>query len=349
MLSRPILLRTSITLFAILAPLVVPGCSRGPEVVVYCAHDREFAEPMLDQFTKETGIHVAVRYDSEANKAVGLYEELLREAPKPRCDVHWNNEVLATIRLQKERILEQYDSAAAAPFPPRFKAKDHTWTAFAARARVLIVNTEKVKEAALPRGLRDLTKPEWTGRIAMAKPMFGTNATQAACLFQVWGATEAQDFYRKLHANNIELLPGNKQVAMAVGAGQYAAGMTDTDDAFAEIDAGKPVRIIYPDADAPPDSKCGVLFIPNTVAMIKGCPHPEQAKKLIDYLLSPTVEAALAKSESRQIPLNPEVKIELPKGLQTPQTVTTLPVDFEAAAATWAQSQAFLVEEFALR
>lgn len=349
MFSRPILLRICLTVIAVLGSLHLAGCSRGPEVTVYCAHDREFAEPMLDKFKADTGIQVAVRYDSEANKAVGLYEELLREAPKPRCDVHWNNEILATIRLQEKGILQPYASPAAVPFPPRFKARDHTWTAFAARARVFIVNTDKVKQDAMPHGLWDLTKPEWKGKIAMAKPMFGTTATQAACLFQVWGAKAAEDFYRKLHANGVELVTGNKQVATAVGAGQYAVGLTDTDDAFAEIDAGKPVRIVYPDADAPADSKRGVLFIPNTVAMIKNCPHPDEAKKLIDYLLSPGVEEALARSESRQIPLNPEVKIALPKGLQSPQTVTTLPVDFEQAADTWTASQAFLVKEFALR
>jgi iron(III) transport system substrate-binding protein len=347
MLRRFIPIRVCFLLIAVFCSL--PGCARGPEVTVYCAHDREFAEPMLEKFEADTGIRVTVRYDSEANKAVGLYEELLHEAPRPRCDVHWNNEILATIRLQQKGILGAYASPAAVPFPPRFKAKDHTWTAFAARARVLIVNTDKVKDDAIPRGLWDLTKPQWKDRITMAKPLFGTTATQAACLFQVWGEAEAEDFYRKLHANGVELVPGNKQVAVAVGAGQYAVGLTDTDDAFAEVEAGKPVRIVYPDADAAADSKRGVLFIPNTVAMIKNCPHPEEAKKLIDYLLRPAVEAALAKSDGRQIPLNPEVKIELPKGLQTPQTVTALPVDFEQAAQAWTASQAFLVKEFALR
>ena len=97
------------------------------------------------------------------------------------------------------------------------------------------------------------------------------------------------------------------------------------------------------------DSKRGVLFIPNTVAMIKNCPHPEAAKKLIDYLLSSEVESALARSKSGQIPLNPNVKVELPKGRLPPPDATPLPVDFERAAEKWHASQAFLKKEFALR
>jgi iron(III) transport system substrate-binding protein len=135
-------------------------------------------------------------------------------------------------------------------------------------------------------------------------------------------------------------------VAVGVGAGKYAIGMTDTDDAYAEIDAGRPVTIVYPDSD-PKGS--GVLFIPNTVAMIKNCPHPENARKLVDFLLGAGVEKELALSESRQVPLNPQVKLDLPKHLETPQTVKALPVDFARAAEKWQASQAFLVKEFALR
>jgi iron(III) transport system substrate-binding protein len=349
MLRRPRSLAVLGFLVVVICALPLAGCTGSPEVTVYCAHDREFAEAVLERFTKETGIQVAVSYDSEANKAVGLYEDLLREASRPRCDVHWNNEILATIRLQKKGVLQPYASPAADPFPERYKAKDHTWTAFAARARVLIVNTDMVKKEEMPRGLWDLTRPEWQGRVTMAKPLFGTTATQAACLFQVWGDTAAEDFYRKLHANGVEIVAGNKQAAVAVGRGQYAVGMTDTDDAFAEVDAGRPVAIVYPDGDAPADSKRGVLFVPNTVAMIKGCPHPTEARRLIDYLLSPAVEKALAESESRQIPLNPQVKFTAAKFLETPRTVTQFPVDYEQAAEKWQTSQAFLVKEFALR
>jgi iron(III) transport system substrate-binding protein len=335
-------LRISCFLPLIAVLLGVAGCRRDPArepVVVYCAHDREFADEILKQFTSDTGIEVVPRYDTEANKSVGLYEDLVREAGHPRCDVHWNNEILATIRLQKKGILAPYASPAAAPYPARFKATDATWTAFAARARILLVNTQRVKET-LPKTLDDLTRPEWKGRVALAKPLFGTTATQAACLFAAWGEEKATDLYRRLHANDVRIVPGNKQVAVGVGAGQFDLGLTDTDDAFAEIDAGRPVTIVYLDE---------TLFIPNTVALIKNCPHPDRGKQLIDYLLSPAVETRLAQSKSRQIPLNPEVKIGLPKLLQTPQTVRPLAVDFEQAAEMWPESQAFLAKEFALR
>jgi len=321
----------------------------GPRVVVYCALDREFAEPILAEFTKTSGLEVISRYDTEANKSVGLYEDLIREAGRPRCDVHWNNEILATIRLQRQGVYAPYESPSALPYPARFKAVDHTWTAFAARARVLIVNTEKVAAGRTPKSLLDLTRPEWKGRVAMAKPLFGTTATHAACLFQAWGPEKARDYFERLKANDVQIVAGNKQVAVGVGLGQFDAGLTDTDDALAEIDQGRPVTMIFLDADAAEGSGQGTLFIPNTIALIKNCPHPEDAKKLIDYLLSPEVEAKLAQGESRQIPLNPQVKTDMPAVMLPARTARPFPVDFDKAADAWEDSQKFLKDAFALQ
>ena len=320
-----------------------------PRVVVYCALDREFAEDVLAEFTKRTGLEVDKRYDTEASKSVGLYDDLIREAGRPRCDVHWNNEILATIRLQRQGVYASYESPAALPFPAQYKAADHTWTAFAARARVLIVNARKAWPE-LPSSITDLTKPELKGRVVMAKPLFGTTATHAACLFQTWGDANARDFFEKLKANDVQIVAGNKQVAVEVGAGRMDIGLTDTDDALAEIDQGRPVAMIFPDGDGFfPESALGTLFIPNTVAMIKNCPNPEGAKKLIDYLLNPEVEAKLAVGDSRQIPLNPHVKVDMPAVMRPARTARPLPVDFSKAADAWGESQRFLKDLFALR
>src|SRR4029453_7354201 len=116
----------------------------------------------------------------------------------------------------------------------------------------------------------------------------GTTATQAACLFAAWGDDKAMTFFRDLKANDVQVLSGNKQVATAAGSGQIAFGLTDTDDAMGEVEAGSPVAIVYPDRK--PD-ELGTLFIPNTLAIIKGAPHPEAARALADHLLSPEVEA----------------------------------------------------------
>src|SRR5262249_34302893 len=145
----------------------------------------------------------------------------------------------------------------------------------------------------------DLADSNWRGKVGIARPIAGTTATHVACLFAMLGEEKAKEFFRSLKANEIQILGGNKQVAQAAAAGQIAFGLTDTDDAIVELERAASVAIIYPDREA---DQLGTLFIPNTLAIIKGSPHPEAAKKLVDYLLSPAVEEKLAAGASAQIP-----------------------------------------------
>jgi iron(III) transport system substrate-binding protein len=350
-LSRLMAVGTACLAFVGLA-LLFSGCSSSKSrVVLYCAQDQEFAELVFDDFRKQTGLTIAPHYDTEANKSVSIYEELVREKDRPRCDVHWNNEILSTIRLQRQGLLEPYASPAAAPYPKWCRGPDDAWHAFGARARVLLVNTKQVPEAERPRSILELTEPRWKGKVGIAKPQFGTTATQAACLFEVLGPDRAKEFYRGLKANDVQVVPGNKQVAEGVSAGQFAVGITDTDDAMIEVGAGKPVALIFPDRDGHKDHpRLGTLFIPNTVAVIRGCPNPDGAKKLVDFLLSADVEKRLAESQSRQIPLNPKVKADLPPPMDRPKdaggSIQNMEVDFGKAADLWNDTQAFLLKEF---
>lgn len=333
-------------LFAtIIMCLSLTGCwSAGdkPQVVAYTALDQDFSEPIFADFTKETGIQVLPKFDTESTKTVGLTVAIEQEAARPRCDVFWNNEIINTLRLEKKGLLDVYRSPVGEKYPEMFRSADGTWHGFAARARILIVNTKLVDEADRLKSIYDLLDPKWKGKIGIAKPLAGTTATHAACLFQMLGREKAEEFFLKLKENGVQILEGNKQVALAAASGQIAFGLTDTDDAIGAVAQGHPVAIVYPDRE--PD-QLGTLFIPNTLAIIKGCPHPKQARRLVDYVLSPAVEEKLALGESAQIPLNPAVKTKA--RVETPATVKAMPVDFAAAAEQWDTAAQFIRDKFA--
>ncbi len=311
-------------------------------VVVYTALDQEFSEPLLKAYGKRNGVRVLPKFDVESTKTVGLTNLIVAESRRPRCDLFWNNEILNTLRLKDKGLLAPFRPSHAGDLPATFRAKDGTWYGFAARARILIVNTKLITEADRPRGINDLLDPKWKGKIGIAKPLFGTTATHAACLFATWGDEKARSYYRDLKSNGVQVLSGNKQVAQAVAAGQLAFGMTDTDDAMGEIAEGKPVAIVYPDR-AP--GGIGTLFIPNTIAILKGAPHQKEAEALANHLLSPEVEAALAIGPSAQVPLLKSTSVKA--RVETPRTVHEMEVDFEAAARIWDKVAAFLAAEFA--
>jgi iron(III) transport system substrate-binding protein len=311
------------------------------EVVVYAALDREFSAPVLADFAKETGIQVQPKYDVESTKTVGLTAAIMTEAARPRCDVFWNNEILNTLRLEEKGLVAAYQSPAAAAYPEMYRSPTGTWHGFAGRARVLIVNTDLVKEGERPKSIYDLADSKWKGKVGIARPVAGTTASHVACLFAALGEEKAKEYLRSLLANDVQILGGNKQVALAAASGQIAFGLTDTDDAIIEVEKANPVTIVYPDRE---EGELGTLFIPNTLAIIKNGPNPDAAKKLVDYLLSPEVEAKLALCPSAQIPLN--LAVETKPRVETPKTVKAMQVDFSAAARQWDAAAKFIQEEF---
>ena len=319
----------------------LPACSadRRPEVVIYAALDEMYSRPILETFEARAGIRVRVQYDTEAAKTTGLVTRLIAEKGRPRADVFWNNEVAQTIVLKRAGILDAYTSPAAAAIPDGYKDPEGYWTGLAARARVIIYNTKLVTDP--PASIHDLLDPEWRGKAAIANPLFGTTATHAAALFALWGDEKAREFFLGLKANDVAVLPGNATVRDFVARGEYAFGLTDTDDANGAIEDGFPVRWLLPDQG---EDRLGTLLIPNSVALIKDGPNPEAARKLIDYLLSPEVEGALASTRSIQIPLNPAV--EPPENVPDIAAMRTMDVDFDAIAGRMESTATFIQEEF---
>lgn len=312
------------------------GASRS-QVVVYTALDEIYSRPILEAFEQQTGIEVLAVYDTESTKTTGLVTRLLAERARPRADVFWNNEIAQTIRLVEQGIIEPYPSPAADAVPPPYKDPGGAWTGFAARARVIIYNKQLMPEP--PKGLQDLLDPQWKGKAAIALPLFGTTATHAAALFALWGPEQAQQFFEELKENEVAVLGGNSAVADFVARGEYLFGLTDTDDANGAMLEGAPVGWVLPDQEG-----IGTLLIPNTVALLKGSPHPEAAKKLIDYLLSAEVEAQLAQMRSIQIPLKPGVPP--PPSIPSLGSIKSMQVSWPEVAAQLEPAMKFLQENF---
>lgn len=278
------------------------ACStKGKEVVIYTSVDQIFAEDILKEFEEETGIKVKPVFDVEATKTVGLANRVIAEKSKPQADVFWSGEFIMTIVLANEDVLTPYDSPSAADIPSIYKDPDNLWTGYAGRARVIFVNTDLLSPEEYPTSIYDFLDPDRDpSQMAIAQPMFGTTMTQAAALYAYLGEEEARDFFEQIKARGVRVVDGNSLTRDMVATGQIAFALTDTDDACISVNKGDPVKVIIPDQD-----DMGTLVIPNTVAMVKGGPNPEEAKVLIDYLLSREMEKKLIERGWSHIPVRP--------------------------------------------
>jgi iron(III) transport system substrate-binding protein len=239
--------------------------------------------------------------------------------------VWWSSEPFATINLAAEGIFEPYTSDAGEAgmpggWPSGLRAKEGTWYGFAQRARVVVYNTDRVKEEDVPRTLAALTDPKFKGRVGIARPRFGTTGGHMAAIAQIHGLDGLRTWLTALKDNGVRLYDGNASVMRAVANGEILVGLTDTDDVWAGRRNGYPIDAAYERNDVaanptssfrPPPATLeigwGPLVMPNMVALVKGGPNPENGRKLVDFLLSEIVERLLAESDSHNIPVRPSL------------------------------------------
>ncbi|MEE2941028.1 MAG: extracellular solute-binding protein [Planctomycetota bacterium] len=294
------------------------GCGKEPDLVVRVSLDQIFSEELIREFEAETGLEVKAQYDIEQTKTVGHVRAIIEEArTRPRTDVFWNNEIAQTIRLAELGLLQPYDSPAAAEIPDAFKDPGSRWVGFGARARVLIVNTDLVPAGEGPTGTLDLLDERWRGECGIARPLTGTTLTHATALHQVMGEEWTTGFMDDLveanAAGHVQILESNGQAMKLVESGTLAWAFTDTDDFNVSRMDGAPVERVYPDQSTAAGclqrdgEPLGTLLIPNTVMLMADAPHPENAKRFIDWVLSKELEERLAYSRSAQIPVRADV------------------------------------------
>src|SRR6266404_9889048 len=194
-----------LALTAILGPLAYRALTtKQNQVVVYCAQDRVYAEPIFRDLEKAAGIKVGAVYDSEAVKTVGLANRLLAERSHPQCDVFWGNEEMRTRQLAAQNVFRETNG----------------WAAFGYRSRRMVINNNHLPLASAPRSMFDLTNELWRGKVALAYPQFGTTATHFHVLRQYWGDERWQRWCRALAENKPFLVDGNSGVVKIVARGE---------------------------------------------------------------------------------------------------------------------------------
>ncbi len=259
------------------------GVASAAEVVLYSSNPSELLDLVSKGFEAETGIKVSVVRlgTGEAMKRIAA------EKDKPLCDVFWSGDV-SVLENAKENF-QSYRSPEAATLPAGYVEKDARWTACNAHVMIIMVNKSLVKADEMPNTWQDLFDPKWKGKVVMASPeKSGSAYAQAYGIYKLYG----WDGINKLIAN-AKILDSSSLIYKGVAAGEYPLGVTMEYAAHRYIAGGdKNVGIVYP-AD-------GAFIAPEATGIVKNCPHPEEAKKFVDYLISKKVEDEVFEKFSRR-------------------------------------------------
>ncbi len=302
--------------------ILLSGCNGKEQVVVYCTVDRVFSEPVLKDFERETGIEVKAVFDTEETKSTGVLNRLIAEKDRPRCDVFWSGDPMRNSILKKKGITRAFIPDLAAQIPPEFKDPDGHWTGISARARVILYNKDLIPSGSLPQHMDEFTLPRFRGNFAIANPLFGTTTFHIAALYELWGIEKTDNWLKALKENGLHIAASNGDVKKLVLKARVAFGLTDTDDAFEAVKESAKTGFVFPGQG--PDGE-GTLIIPNAISLIGNAPHPQQAERLYNYLVSKETEQKLALS-CAQMPLI--TGNTPPPGIPSLENIKPMPVDY---------------------
>ena len=303
-----------IAAMAIMAIARVDVARAEDQVVVYSANESTLDNLVFEAFKKETGIQVQ---PIEAGSGV-IMKRVSAEKDRPQGDIVWG--VSRSLMQTNADSFAPYRSKNADAVPAEFRDAGDRWLGTNVHLLVILANTKQVAAADLPKSWADLLDPKWKGKIAFTDPAnSGSAYTNTTMLVDLWGGGDkGWAEVTKLYAN-MKVLNKSSLVFSGVGEGEYPLGISLEYAGYVWASNGAPVTVIYPSD--------GTATQMEGVAIIKGGPNLEPAKKFVDFVSrKDTRELILAHTFRR--PARGDLDLEhLPGGLPPLGKVAVLKYD----------------------
>jgi iron(III) transport system substrate-binding protein len=249
------------------------------KVVVYSAAPQELVDKVVPAFEKAAGLKVELVKAGAGE----LINRVKAEKGRKAADVVWSvgGEVL------------QANPDLFAPYTPKEADKivaevrsTGKWTPFTVVATAFSVNTQQLAEAQRPKTWTDLAKPEYKGKISIARlDKSSSSYIQLAALLQIYGLDKGWALYGKI-MDNTQLASSSGAVPKFVNDGEAAIGVNNEDVALRFKNGGGPVDVIYP-AD-------GTTAQADGMALLATPQNEKGAKQFMDFVISKEAQILVA-------------------------------------------------------
>ncbi|MBI6896833.1 extracellular solute-binding protein [Pseudomonas putida] len=291
---KPLLAALALTLFGGTA-------QAADEVVVYSSRIDELIKPVFDAYTAKTGVKIKFITDKEAP----LMQRIKAEGENGVADLLltvdagnlWQAEQMGILQPIKSAVIDQN-------IPPQYRASSHDWTGLSLRARTIAYSTDRVKPGELST-YEALADKNWEGRLCLRTAKKVYNQSLTATLIENHGEAETEKLI-KGWVNNLstDVFSDDTAVLQAIAAGQCDVGIVNT-YYYGRLHKEKPdlpVKLFWPN-----QADRGVHVNLSGIGLTKHAPHPEAAKKLVEWMTGEEAQKLFA-DINQEFPANPKVK-----------------------------------------
>lgn len=271
------------------ALLFAGGSQESNEVIIYTALEEDETAEYLE-LAKVALPDLDIKFVRASTGEV--MAKLAAEKENPQADVVYGTAVTELARVPEYFV--PYKAEGWDKIPSKFKDPNGVWTAIDMYVACFAINKERLAEigAPVPKSWQDLLNPAFEGEVIMPNPASsGTGYLQIGSILLAGGikdgGTAGWEFLEKLDKNIVEYTDSGSAPAKMAANGEITAGLSFGYRVAKLAADGRPIEMVYPSE--------GSGYELEANALVKGAPHPENAKKFLDWALSEEAMKAYSK------------------------------------------------------
>ena len=287
--------------------LIFQQLPNAAEVNVYSARKETLIKPLLDQFTRDTGI--------EANLVTGKADTFIKrleiEGENTPADILLTVDAARLVRAKEKGLFQEVISDALNKVIPNyFRDIDNHWFGLSLRSRVIVFAPDRVNKGELIDYL-DLANSKWKGRICVRSSSNIYNQSLVASMIahhginkiEIWASRLVKNFARPPKGGDRDQIK-----AVAIGVcdialvnNYYLAGMLESSQEY-ETYAAKKVKLFWPDQNGH-----GAHVNISGAGVTKYAKNKEEAIQLLEYLVTDKAQEWYS-DINYEYAVNPEIK-----------------------------------------
>jgi iron(III) transport system substrate-binding protein len=297
---------------ALAAAFSAPAFAQTNEINVYSQRQNYLIQPILDTFSKETGIRVNVIFAQN-----GLVERMAAEGANSPADLLLTADIGFLTSAIDAGVTQPIKSDVVAKnIPANYRDPSGQWVGLTSRARVVYASKERVKQDSIT--YEELADPKWKGKICIRSGQHAYNLALIASIIAHDGEAKAKEWLKGVKAN-LAAKPagGDREQAKAIFSGQcdialgntyYMALMASEEKQPEQKQWAAAVKVLFPNATGR-----GTHTNISGVVLAKHAPNKANAIKLVEFLTGDEAQKLYAELNNeyplrKGVPLSPVVQ-----------------------------------------
>jgi iron(III) transport system substrate-binding protein len=310
---------------AILSMAVFAGCSRQAnqkKLLIYTPHGQDMLRDFVARY-KQVHPEVDVQFLDMGSREV--LERIGAERHRPQADLWWGAAHTTFQTAAEQNLLAAYRPTWADKIPEQARDAQDLWYGTYETPEVIVYNSDAVSAADAPKDWDDVVDPKWRDKVLIRNP-YPSDTMRVIFGGIIWrhykdsnSPAQGYEWLRKLDANVHEYTADGTLLMHKLARQEGLVSLWDLPDVRLFQEQKKlPVGYNFPASGTPVVIDC--------IAIVRGAPHEEEAKRFYEFVTTPENLLHSARSYYR-IPVRTDLdRSRLPDWMNSP--FVRMPIDW---------------------